>query len=334
MKRTHIDITEVASIQNLALATQKAARAKRQRSNVKLFFQNLIANLMQLSQDILTDKVPYGRYRTFSIRDPKPRIIHAACFEDRVLHHALMNYAAPVLDKAMTTKSFACREGYGVHKAANHALECLRRFPWFVKMDVSAYFASIPHEKLLDLLARKFKGSEFCSLLEKIVRSYQHTTNHGLPIGSLCSQHFANYYLDAFDRALLDHSSIGTTLRYMDDVLVFAYDKALAHDILRFSQHWLKEKRGLILKDNWQINRSTNGVTFCGYRVLPAGLGLSRRRRKRYQERRLYWESLHKTGFISATEFQRAMVAVQSIIQGNQTKWPSKNLTIHPPIDA
>ena len=334
MKRTHINIANIASTQNLALAAYKAAKAKRQRPPVKLFFKDLTKNLNQLSQDILANKVPYGHYRTFSIRDPKPRIIHAACFEDRVLYHALMNYVSPVLDRAMTTKSFACREGYGVHKAANYALECVRCFPWFIKMDVEAYFASIPHERLLELLKRKFKGKAFLELLSKIINSYQHVPNHGLPIGSLCSQNFANYYLDAFDRRLLVHSNVGATLRYMDDVLVFTCSKTMAHNILQLSQQWLAKHRGLTLKDNWQVNRSEYGVTFCGYRVLPVGLGLSRRRRQRYQARRYYWENLYKAGFISATEFQRAMAAVQSIIQGNQTAWASKNLSVHPPIDV
>ena len=165
MKRTYIDITNIASLQNLALAAHKAAKAKRQRPPVKLFLNDLTKSLNQLSQDILTNKAPYGRYRTFSIKDPKPRIIHAACFEDRVLYHALMNYVAPVLDKAMTTKSFACREGYGVHKATNYALECVRHFSWFVKMDIESYFASIPHKRLLELLKRKFKGKAFLVLL-------------------------------------------------------------------------------------------------------------------------------------------------------------------------
>ena len=171
-------------------------------------------------------------------------------------------------------------------------------------------------------------------MLNKIINSYQHLPNHGLPIGSLCSQHFANYYLDAFDRTLLTHPDVGATIRYMDDILVFTYKKDTAHNILQFSRRWLAEHRGLTLKYNWQINRSRNGITFCGYRISPAGLGLSRRRKQRYQARRHHWENLYKTGLISALEFQRAMAAVQSIIQGNQTSWSTKNLLMHPALDV
>lgn len=333
MKRTNIDLNDIASVQNLALAAYKAAKAKRQRPPVKVFFKDLNRSLNHLSQDILADNVPYGHYRSFSIRDPKPRVIHAACFEDRVLHHAVMNHLGPVLDKAMTTKPYACREGYGVHKAADYALKCIRSFPWFVKIDVEAYFASISHKRLLELLNSKFKGTGF-ALVERIIRCYEHTPQHGLPIGSLCSQHFANYYLDAFDRTLLACPDVATAIRYMDDVLVFTHSKTKAHSVLKFSRQWLKEHRGLKLKDNWQINRSKNGITFCGYRVMPAGLGLSKRRRQRYQQRRYYWENLYTTGNISALELQNAMAAVQSITQGNQTKWLNKNLEIHPEIDV
>ena len=37
----------------------------------------------------------------FHIHDPKPRVIHAPCFRERVLHHAVVAYMGPVLDRAL-----------------------------------------------------------------------------------------------------------------------------------------------------------------------------------------------------------------------------------------
>ena len=41
--------------------------------------------------------------------------------------------------------------------------------------------------------------------------------NRGLPIGSLSSQYFANYYLDGLDRLLNNDIQVRKSLRYMDD---------------------------------------------------------------------------------------------------------------------
>ncbi len=334
MKRKYIELSSIADLSNLASAAHKAAKAKRSRPEVQSFFNDLPSHLSKLSADILNENVPYGHFRSFSIRDPKPRLIHAACFEDRVLHHAIMNHVAPVLDKAMTSQSFACREAMGVHKAAAYALKQLRRYPYYLKLDVTAYFASISHEVLLKLLNLKLKGEALLRLLKRIVTGFESSPKCGLPIGSLCSQHFANYYLDALDRNLLAHESCRAYLRYMDDMLIFCHSKQAAKELLVFVKSFLAQERGLDLKENWQLNRTDFGVTFCGYRISPQGLGLSQRRRKRYQQRRLYWENAYKEKRISSLDLQRNVAAVQSIIQGTNTSWQHANLSLHPAIEV
>ena len=54
-------------------------------------------------------------YQTFTIREPKLRLISAAPYRDRVIHHALINILEPVLDARMDFDSYACRKGKGTH---------------------------------------------------------------------------------------------------------------------------------------------------------------------------------------------------------------------------
>lgn len=166
MRRKCITLGEIADYSNLSLALHKAAKGKRYRGDVQHFMQHPEANLNRLGADILQGKLPYGRFRSFPIRDPKPRIIHAACFEDRIFHHALMNHASPVLETAMLPTSYACRPGKGVHQAVKQVQSNLQRFPYYGKVDVNAYFASIPHEKLLAVLLTRFKGGELLAQLQ------------------------------------------------------------------------------------------------------------------------------------------------------------------------
>lgn len=157
MRRVRIELAEVAAIPNLMEATARAARGKRERPVVRAFLDRLEAHLAVLAEDIVAGRAPCGEYRCFRIRDPKPRVIHAACFVDRVLHHAVMLHAGPMLERAMTATSYACRPDKGTLAAVRSAQAALQRFPWYVKVDISGYFAHIDHARLFDVLNRRFK---------------------------------------------------------------------------------------------------------------------------------------------------------------------------------
>ena len=50
-----------------------------------------------------------GRYTEFHIYEPKQRLISAAPFPDRVVHHAVMNVLEPVFEPTFVFDSYACR---------------------------------------------------------------------------------------------------------------------------------------------------------------------------------------------------------------------------------
>jgi retron-type reverse transcriptase len=76
------------------------------------------------------------------------------------------------------------------------------RYEWHAQIDVRGYFASINHTVLLDLLARQFKNRGLMLLLTGIIRAHEDAPGRGLPIGTLTSQHFANFYLGGLDRPI------------------------------------------------------------------------------------------------------------------------------------
>lgn len=331
MHRTRIDLAEIAAIPNLAEATARAASGKRERPAVRAFLADLEHNLETLAGAILSGQAPRGDYRRFRIRDPKPRLIHAACFPDRVLHHAIMGHAGPVLERTMTATSFACRPGKGTLAAVQAARAAIQRFPWYVKVDVKGYFEHIDHEVLLGLLSRRFKGEGFMHLLGRVIHGYQTASGKGLPIGSLTSQYFANYYLDGLDRLLLEGLGVRAELRYMDDVLWFCDSRGQARETLAAVTDWLDSDRRLRLKEPPQINRSAQGVGFCGFRVRPGALLLGRRRRRRYVERRAHWESGWRSGQIDAVGLQRGYDAVHAIASHADSRgWRCMNLARYP----
>lgn len=190
--RQFISLEQIADYSNLVLAFHKAAKGKRYRRDVQAFLKGFNHNLGALGQAIREGQMPCGRFRAFTIYDPKQRIIHAACFEDRIFHHAVMNIAGETLEKAMSPFSYACRPEKGVHKAVEKVQKNLQRFSHYAKIDIAGYFAAIDHKVLLQVLSKRYKGQAFLQQVKRIISSHNAQSGVGLPIGSLTSQYFAN----------------------------------------------------------------------------------------------------------------------------------------------
>ena len=89
---------ELISFGNLYLAYLDAARGKRGQPNVAAFDFDLEANLLRLQEELASRTYRPGPYYSFRIRDPKPRLISAAPFRDRVVHRALVGIIEPIFE--------------------------------------------------------------------------------------------------------------------------------------------------------------------------------------------------------------------------------------------
>lgn len=296
-----ISLADVADHENLAEATFRAARGKRHRGEVVAFLSRLDQNLEDLHREILSGTIPVGRGRRFRIRDPKPRQIYAPCFRERVMHHALMRPIGPVLDRALIDDSYACRAGKGALAAVLRAQEHSRRFPWYVKMDIRAYFASIDHLRLESRLRARLKGEDVLRLIHRIVAAHEDAPGKGLPIGALTSQILANDYLDPLDRFLLETCKVAGLVRYMDDFAFWTRTRAEAIRIRDEVKTFLARQLLLTAKEPIAMNRSERGVTICGFRVRPGTIRLSQRRRRRYLDARRRCEADYRAGRIDAS---------------------------------
>ena len=108
---------KVTRFENIYHAYLKARKGKRKRPEVALFELELENNLFAIQQGLQTNTYQLGEFRQFTIYERKPRLISAAPFADRVVHHALINVTEPLLDKQFIKNSYACRKQKGVHKA-------------------------------------------------------------------------------------------------------------------------------------------------------------------------------------------------------------------------
>ena len=334
MRRSRATLADVADLGNLARAFWLAARGKRARPEVLAFAADLDRNLADLARTLLAGTAPVGDMHTFQIRDPKPRTIHAPCFRERILHHALVAHIGPPLDRALIADTYACRPGKGTLAAVLRAQRHLRRHPWHLKLDVRAYFASIDHAVLRAALRRKLRDPGLLALCDRIIAAHAHNPGKGLPIGALTSQHFANYYLAPLDRHIQETLRAPAMVRYMDDILVWCASNAEARALHRAIEAFTRGALHLTLKPA-QIQRSAHGVSFLGFRVLPWTLRLSPRRRRRYAAARRRLERAHLAGNLSPCALQAGIDAALAITaHADARAWRLAELRRRLPVDA
>lgn len=330
-KRVAVALEEVASSENLSLAFWRAASGKRDRADVRAFAAKLDTELASLRTGILNGTLAVGVLRSFRIRDPKPRLIHAPCFGERVLHHALVEKIGPVLDRALVADTYACRVGKGTLAAVQRAQQHAGCFPWFVKVDIASFFASIGHQALKEQLARRIKGEAVLRLCGRILDAFETEPGRGLPIGALTSQHFANTYLSGLDRFLLEELRVAGMVRYMDDVVSWHGSQGAARETLRAVESFARERLALRLHPNSQLQRSRQGLTFCGFRVYPNELRLTRRRKKRYARARQRWETAHRLGLVGDGDLQAGYAAALGItVHARAAGWRRRELALRP----
>jgi len=313
VKRIAVSLEQLASLDNLARAYRAAAKGSPRVSEIEVWQSQLDAQLALLRCEILQGTFVQGPYRRFRIRDPKPRVIQAPSFRQRVLHHAVIALVGPLLDRTLGYDTYACRKGKGAHAAVKRAQTMLRCYPWYVQIDIRSYFASVDQERLKALLRRRIKGQRVLELLDAIIGSHHDGPGRGLPIGALTSQHFANFYLAGLDRHLQRVVRALGMVRYMDDVVWWCRSQAEAEQGLESARQYLRRELALEIKASARIVPSYAGLKFCGFHIFRSMLRLSKRRRRRYAAARARWESAYRLYLIDERSLQQGYASANAI---------------------
>ena len=139
MKRYNGLYEQICSFENLVAAAYRARRGKRWRPDVLAFHFQQEHRLLELREELLDQSYQPGPYRAFWIRDPKRRLISAAPYRDRIVHHALCQVIEPVLERGFIYDSYANRRGKGTHAALDRCTYFARRHRFALKCDIEKY---------------------------------------------------------------------------------------------------------------------------------------------------------------------------------------------------
>ena len=287
---------QVCDWDNLYLAYRKARKGKRGRPPAATFEFDLESNLVTLQQELREKTYRPGAYSSFYIHEPKRRLISAAPFRDRVVHHALCNVIEPIFERSFIFDSYANRIGKCTHAALDRSQEFARRYRYVLQCDVKQFFPSLDLAILRETLARKIADSDLLWLVDGILASgvgvlseeYEMewfpgddllaaTRPRGLPIGNLTSQFWANCYLNPFDHFVQRELRCHGYVRYVDDFLLFGDDKPALWGWRQAVVNRLADLR-LTIHPGAQPRPVAEGIPFLGFVIYSTHRRLKRRK--------------------------------------------------------
>lgn len=292
----------IVSFDNLLLAAQNASQGKRSKANVAVFNYNLEENLVLLQRALIDKTYRPGSYRAFHIFDPKKRLISAAPFADRVVHHALCNIIEPLFDRTFIYDCYANRQDKGTHNGIKRVQKFLRGNHFVLKCDIKKYFPSIDHEILKQEIRWKIADPDALWLIDAIIDGSNEqefvydifpgddlftpsNRRKGLPLGNLTSQFFANLFLNRFDHFIKEILMVRYYARYVDDFLIAADSIAFLSEVKKEIEEYLAQLRLKLHPRKCHILRSDQGVPFLGQVIFPHYRLLKKQNVRRFSQR-------------------------------------------------
>ena len=138
------------------------------------FAKQLSHNLKRLNETLRN-----GSYRPQDIRRvqiPKPgsketRPLGIPTVRDRIVQTALRNVIEPIFERTFAEHSYGFRPNRGCKDALRRVDHLVKSgYRYVVDADLKSYFDTIPHDRLLTLLAKKISDQRILALIEQFLK--------------------------------------------------------------------------------------------------------------------------------------------------------------------
>ena len=228
----------------------------------------------------LTESIRQGKYKPDPVRRkeiPKPdggvRKLGIPSVKDRVVQQAVAQKLMPIYEPLFSEGSYGYRPGRSaqdaVYKIRGYAED---GYEWAVLLDLSKYFDTLNHEKLLNLLRKEIKDERVIQLVKRFLKSgvmengVVMATEEGSPQGGPLTPLLANIYLNEFDH---EYERRGVpVVRYADDIVLLCKSERAAERLLESSTRYLEGKLKLkVNRDKSHIAKvnATKKFKFLGF---------------------------------------------------------------------
>jgi len=254
----------------------------------------------KLIEEVRERKYRLSPFRAFIVDYPTVREVFCAAYRDRVMTWFVVNELNPLIERHLVYDCSNCRKNKGTDFAIRRVRHFIRRESvnyrhdvFALKVDISGFFMSINRQLLLDmmldLIEREYTGkyprtlSYLCSVLitsdvtqnciyccdrrkwENLpARKTLFGNSNGLPIGSLFSQIFCNYYLSGLDHYIKHDLGARNYSRYVDDMVLIDRDR-------KKLEVWFAAIRQYISRYGLKLNEGKCSIRSCRYGIAYLG---------------------------------------------------------------
>ena len=279
-RKVHSLVDKVYKRKNLELAWKRVKRNKGaggiDGQTLEEFEEQLDAHLDQLHEELKNDD-----YRPLPVRQkliPKAgqpgkfRPLGIPAIYDRVCQQALQNRLEPIFEKVFDDASFGYRPGRSTKDALRKIWKEIKEgYEWIVDADLSNFFGTVDHEKLLALIAKRVSDGRVLRLIRSMLKAgcmaegKRLPTEQGTPQGGVISPILSNALLTPFDREMR-HRGYRLT-RYADDWVVTCRSKAEARKVLAEAEKILTTLGVKLNLEKTRIVHVAHGFEFLGYKI-------------------------------------------------------------------
>ncbi|MDO5557871.1 MAG: reverse transcriptase/maturase family protein [Clostridia bacterium] len=299
----------------LLKAHNRAKKHKTYKNEVIQFEINLENNITNLLNSIKNSTYHLGKYRTFTIYEPKERIIKALPYIDRVVHQWYVEeFIKPFIVPRFIDTSYACLKYRGTHKAANEVQRQLKVYKrnyqdlWILKCDIKKFFYNIDPIILFNTMKKYISDNkllEFTKLL--IFDGKEDVKSIGIPIGNYTSQFFANIYLNELDQYIKRTLKLKYYTRYMDDFVILLKTKSDCILVKDLIEKFISNKLHLKLNEKSKYYPYKMGVDFCGYRIFSTHTLLRLKSKKKIKKEVKHWNRLYNKKILNINKTMQSL---------------------------
>ena len=228
--------------------------------------------ISQCRERMLSGRFKIQGYHEYTIMERgKQRRIQCIRMEDRVCLNALMKEVQRCLRREFIHDTASSIEGRGCLWLHKRVLKMRREHPevrWFYKCDIRKFYESIPQDRLLDIIDRKFREP----LVRQMMRECVTMLPDGISIGLRASQENGNMYLSYHvDHKLKDREGCKWYFRYCDDIVIGAESPEALTPYIK-AVHEAVEAAGLEIKPSEQVfSIDSRPLDFLGYVLYADG---------------------------------------------------------------
>lgn len=303
---------EVFTLEHLYESVEKCRKGVRWKGTVQSYVNHEASKVYQTSVDLKARKAKTGRFFHFTIMERgKVRHIKSVRIDERVVQRCFCDHClVPLLTRKFIYDNSACIKGKGMHFAIRRLKRYLHRYwmkhgneGYILQFDFHHYFETIPHEKLIEMVAKVLKDKDLCNLYRQLVEDFGGDT--GLGLGSQISQISALYYPHRIDERFAYDKEVFAYARYMDDGYLIAEKKETLVKCLEVLKTMCAELGIALNEKKTQIRKLGHTFEFLKARVTlhrngrivvkPNRKNVTRNRRKL---RKL--KALHEIGLVDA----------------------------------